>query len=281
MGFVSPTSICRFSFLLTCTVAVTWGRSRCSRSNTDSPLLAGGMNAISTANGPTGGATREARMKIGPGDLIEVNVYDETDLHQIVRLNDLGDGTLSFIGSVHLAGMTTGQAEALISSKLREGNYLLAPQVGIIIREYKTQGVSVLGEVKTPGSLRSGGWPDFAGCPRCRRGTNTAGRGRNHDPTRRRRHPPLRSFYRKTPTIRFRPTSGFIPETRSSFRAPVWCMCWGMLAGQAGLSWRMTGKSPYCKRSPWRRNHSYFQHEWFEASPQRTFRLQGHSYRAE
>jgi polysaccharide export outer membrane protein len=90
-------------------------------------------------------------MKIGPGDLIEVNVYDEADLHQTVRLNDLGDGTLSFIGSLHLAGLTTNQAESLIARKLKEGNYLLAPQVGVIIREYSTQGVSVLGEVKTPG----------------------------------------------------------------------------------------------------------------------------------
>jgi polysaccharide export outer membrane protein len=90
-------------------------------------------------------------MKIGPGDLIEVNVYDEADLHQTIRLNDLGDGTLSFIGGVHLAGLTTGQAEALIARKLKEGNYLLAPQVSVIIREYSTQGVSVLGEVKTPG----------------------------------------------------------------------------------------------------------------------------------
>ena len=90
-------------------------------------------------------------MKIGPGDLIEVNVYDEADLQQTVRLNDLGDGTLSLIGSVHLAGLTTDQAEALIARKLKEGNYLLAPQVSVFIREYSTQGVSVLGEVKTPG----------------------------------------------------------------------------------------------------------------------------------
>jgi polysaccharide export outer membrane protein len=109
------------------------------------------MNAIRAANSPTEGTVREARIKIGPGDLIEVNVYDEADLHQTVRLNDLGDGTLSFIGSLHLAGLTTDQAEALIAGKLKEGNYLRAPQVGVIIREYSTQGVSVLGEVKTPG----------------------------------------------------------------------------------------------------------------------------------
>ena len=160
--------------------------------------------------------------------------------------------TLSFIGSVHLAGLTTDQAEALIARKLKEGNYLLAPQVAVIIREYSTQGVSVLGEVKTPWSLRSSGGPELVGCSRCRRWNNTPGGSRNHHPARRRRIHPYRPFDRKTLTTRFPPTYGFIPETRSSFRAPVWCMFWEMLAGQAGLSWRMTGKSPCCKRSPWR-----------------------------
>src|ERR1035438_8939453 len=102
-------------------------------------------------NVPIDGTAPEAMMKTGPGDLIEVNVYDEPDLKQSVRLNDLGDGTFSFIGSLHLAGLTTDQAGALIAHTLKEGNYLLAPQVAVFIREYSTQGVSVLGEVKTPG----------------------------------------------------------------------------------------------------------------------------------
>jgi polysaccharide export outer membrane protein len=80
-----------------------------------------------------------------------VDVYGEPDLQQIVRLNDVGDGTFSFIGSLHLAGLTTDQAEALIEQKLKDGNYFLAPQVAVIIQEYNTQGVSVVGEVKTPG----------------------------------------------------------------------------------------------------------------------------------
>lgn len=142
-----PRLICRFSFLLTIIVACLTGASAGAGQTPALPLAAGSMNAT----GPAEGTAREASMKIGPGDLIEVNVYDEADLHQTVRLNDVGDGTLSFIGSVHLAGLTTGQAEVLIAGKLKEGNYLRAPQVGVIIHEYSTQGVSVLGEVKTPG----------------------------------------------------------------------------------------------------------------------------------
>ena len=151
MRFVSPRVICRFSCLLAVTIA-SLASARTAAGQTPAPVhAAGGMNAISTANSSAAGTGREARIKIGPGDLIEVNVYDEADLHQTIRLNDLGDGTLSFIGSLHLAGLTTDQAEALIAGKLKDGNYLLAPQVGVIIDQYSTQGVSVLGEVKTPG----------------------------------------------------------------------------------------------------------------------------------
>jgi len=105
----------------------------------------------SSAVRPLDGATEQARVKIGPGDLIEVQVFDEPNLQQTVRLNDLGDGSLNFIGSLHLAGLTTDEAGALIAGKLKEGNLLLAPQVTVIIREYSRQGVSVVGEVKTPG----------------------------------------------------------------------------------------------------------------------------------
>jgi polysaccharide export outer membrane protein len=90
-------------------------------------------------------------MKIGPGDVIEVTVLDEADLQQTVRLDDLGDGNFNFLGKLHLAGLTTDQAGVLIARKLKEGNYLLAPQVQVFIQKYSTQGVSVLGEVKTPG----------------------------------------------------------------------------------------------------------------------------------
>jgi len=151
MRFISPRLICRWSFCMIITVVCLVGARAEAGQTPASPLVAGGMNATRMANGPGDETAPETRLKIGPGDEIEVNVFDEPDMEQTVRVNDLGDGTLNFIGSVHLAGLTTDQAEALIARKLTEGNYLLSPQVSVIIREYSTQGVSVLGEVKSPG----------------------------------------------------------------------------------------------------------------------------------
>ncbi len=151
MRFISPRLIWSFSFLLTTTVASLAG-ARTAAGQTPTPSLpTGNLIATRTANGSPEGTVPVARVKIGPGDLIEVNVYDEDDLNQTVRINDLGDGTFNFIGRLHLAELTTDQAAALIAGKLKEGNYLLAPQVAVIIREYSTQGVSVVGEVNKPG----------------------------------------------------------------------------------------------------------------------------------
>ena len=146
-----PRISCRISFLLTITVACLASAREGAGQTPTPPVPAGSMNATRTANGSSEETARKAKVKIGPGDELEVNVFDEPDLYQTVQLDDLGDGTLNFIGSVHLAGLAIDQAEALIARKLTEGNYLLSPQVSVVIREYSTQGVSVLGEVKNPG----------------------------------------------------------------------------------------------------------------------------------
>jgi polysaccharide export outer membrane protein len=151
MRFISPRLICRFSLLLTITIACFAGARAEAGQTPNSTQAARSADVTRSANGPAEGAAPEAMMKIGPGDLLEVQVFDEDNLQQTVRLDDLGDGTLSLIGKVHLAGLTTDQAGALIARKLTEGNYLLAPRVSVLISEYSTQGVSVLGEVKTPG----------------------------------------------------------------------------------------------------------------------------------
>lgn len=100
---------------------------------------------------PSGTTPAASRVRIGGGDMLEVAVFDVPEMSQTVRVSDLGDATFSLIGSVHLADLTTDQARDLISSKLREGHFILNPQVSVLIREYGTQGVSVLGEVHKPG----------------------------------------------------------------------------------------------------------------------------------
>jgi len=93
----------------------------------------------------------ESRIRIGPGDLLAMTVFDVPEMNQVVRVNDSGDASFSLIGNLHLAGLTADEAQSAIAVKLKDGNYVLNPQVSLLIREYNTQGVSVVGEVKKPG----------------------------------------------------------------------------------------------------------------------------------
>jgi len=92
-----------------------------------------------------------ARIRIGPGDLLQLSVFDVPELTQAVRVSDTGDATLMLLGALHLDGLTAAEAQTLIEDRLSKGDYILDPHVSLIIREYGTQGVSVLGEVRKPG----------------------------------------------------------------------------------------------------------------------------------
>lgn len=96
-------------------------------------------------------AVDAARLRIGPGDLLQLSVFDVPELAQAVRVSDTGDATLMLLGGLHLEGLTAAEAQTLIEDRLRKGDFILDPHVSIIIREYGTQGVSVLGEVRKPG----------------------------------------------------------------------------------------------------------------------------------
>ena len=153
MRFISPSLICRFFLLVDNDGWLPCGCSCGSRSNTDSPLAAGTCCDPHRKCSPAGTAS-EARVKIEPGDLIEVNVYDEEDLDQTVRINDLGDGTFNFIGSVAPCRAHNRPGCGPHCRQTEGGELPPCPPSGVIIREYSTQGVSVVGEVKTPGVIR-------------------------------------------------------------------------------------------------------------------------------
>lgn len=108
--------------------------------------------AASGGNGGTGAPTVDpAPLRIGPGDLLELSVFDVPELAQVLRVSDTGTANLLLVGPLHLDGLTAAEAQGLIEYRLRQGSFILDPHVSLIIREYGTQGVSVLGEVRKPG----------------------------------------------------------------------------------------------------------------------------------
>jgi polysaccharide export outer membrane protein len=98
-----------------------------------------------------GEGVEQSRLRVGPGDLLGVKVFDVGELTQEVRVSDRGEAIFTFLGPLQLAGLTTAEAQTLVENRLRDGNYVREPHVSIMIQEYATQGVSVLGQVGKPG----------------------------------------------------------------------------------------------------------------------------------
>lgn len=89
--------------------------------------------------------------RLGPNDVISIDVFGSDDLDQKVRI--LADGTVSLplIGRVELDGLPLDRAEARIERILRERDLVLEPEVSIFIEEYRSQSVSIQGAVQRPG----------------------------------------------------------------------------------------------------------------------------------
>lgn len=100
--------------------------------------------------GPVSHSQPSQNYRIGVGDLLQIEVYDEKDLTKEVRV--LTDGFISFplLGSVQASGRTVGELEKEITQKLA-AKYLVNPQVTVFVKEFSS--VYVFGEVHKPGSF--------------------------------------------------------------------------------------------------------------------------------
>ena len=91
-----------------------------------------------------------ADYRIGPNDLLEIDVFGVTELKRTVRVNSTGMVSLPLIGTVKLSGMTAQEAEAAIAERYAE-KYLQDPQISVFIKEFTTQRVTIEGAVQRPG----------------------------------------------------------------------------------------------------------------------------------
>jgi polysaccharide export outer membrane protein len=93
----------------------------------------------------------QSAIAIGPGDLLDLTVFDVPELVLKVRVDVNGCVSLAFLGDLKLAGMTVGNAQRLIARELVARQLVKDPQVSIFIEEFATQGITVYGEVNAPG----------------------------------------------------------------------------------------------------------------------------------
>jgi len=91
-------------------------------------------------------------LTIGPGDMLHLKVLEAPELEQSSRVSDAGTLTLILGGKVPVAGLTPADAAIAIERVLVEGHYMLTPHVSVTTEQTATQNVTILGQVRTPGS---------------------------------------------------------------------------------------------------------------------------------
>jgi len=103
--------------------------------------------AIASENLDSGSAV----LKLGVGDLVEVTVYGVPELSTKARIGSNGDLYLPLIDYVHVADLTLEEAQKVVEKRLSDGGFVNNPHVSLLVDEYASQGVTLLGEVSRPG----------------------------------------------------------------------------------------------------------------------------------
>lgn len=90
-------------------------------------------------------------LALGVGDAVSVQVYGRPELTTTTYVSDDGTIPVPLAGNVNVAGMSPAKAGQRVATALREGKYLINPQVTIFLVQFRSQQVSVLGAVRSPG----------------------------------------------------------------------------------------------------------------------------------
>jgi polysaccharide export outer membrane protein len=98
-------------------------------------------------------AHAQSNYLMGAGDEVRLTVYGQPELTTEAQINS--DGTLGvpLIGLIKIAGRSSGDAANLIAERYQSGNFLKNAQVNLLVTQYRSQVVSILGKVNRPGKL--------------------------------------------------------------------------------------------------------------------------------
>jgi polysaccharide export outer membrane protein len=107
-----------------------------------------------SAAGPISVPEDFSKLKIAPGFLLKVDVYDTPELSGDFRVDDAGDIAFPLIGPVHVADKTLAETKQALESQFLAKKVLNYPQVTVNVEQYAPFVVAVTGEVQTPGRVQ-------------------------------------------------------------------------------------------------------------------------------
>ena len=124
------------------------------------------------ANAPASAMKAEyGNVRIMPGDVISIATYGAPELTitaqtstgtifgagspivQGLKVSAQGEVVLPYLGTVKLAGLTLSEASIYLSNALREGGFLVNPQVSVQLVDSPTRMIAVICEVQRPAAI--------------------------------------------------------------------------------------------------------------------------------
>lgn len=92
--------------------------------------------------------------RIGPGYLLDMQVYDTPEMSSTLRVDANGDISVPLVGRVHILNETLLEAQNNITKALVDGQILKVPVVSLNVVQYASENATVLGEVQSPGRVQ-------------------------------------------------------------------------------------------------------------------------------
>lgn len=93
---------------------------------------------------------------VGVDDVLSIVAHDHEELTRRDGVAVAVDGTIDFphVGRVKVSGLSTRQIQDELSRRLVDGKFFTAVTLTVTVREYRSQSVTVNGEVREPGTVQ-------------------------------------------------------------------------------------------------------------------------------
>lgn len=110
---------------------------------------ANARDAAGSAATPAARVAAIDEYRIGPEDLLDVQVWKNSELSRTVPVRPDGMISLPLVNDIQAAGLSPTDLRQRITERLRE--FIPSPEVSVMVREVHSVKVAVLGAVRMPG----------------------------------------------------------------------------------------------------------------------------------
>ena len=115
-------------------------------------LVAGCVTTGTTTRLPKAEPTAEGAL--GANDVVEIRLMQEPEISADYQIDASGNLGFPYVGTLKVAGLTPEGVADELELRLKNSGFFLDPSVIVLVKEFNSRLVTVLGSVRNPGSYR-------------------------------------------------------------------------------------------------------------------------------